>query len=317
MSLTTGNNAAFIEAEQYSQFIIRALHDGLLPAALYRDVSDFGDGETLNIKTVGESTVTDVTEDVAVSFQAISTGEVQLTITDYVSDAWYVTDKMRQDGSQIEQLLAARAQEATRAIQERFELTAMKALNDAQTADDANVINGQPHRIVASGANRTVELKDIIQLKLSLDKAEAPTGGRVGIVDPVVAASLNIKFQGTYNVDSNPMMQEILEGGFARDHEFVMSLFGFSIMTSNRLHKIAGAEAGLGALAGDVANLFMNAGDDQVKPLMTAWRQMPKVEGDREITKLRDEFVSTARWGHGAQRVDTLCVLLSSATDVE
>jgi len=53
MSQLTGNTTAFVEAEQYSQFILDNMHDYLLPAGMYRDVSDFGSGTTLNIKTVG------------------------------------------------------------------------------------------------------------------------------------------------------------------------------------------------------------------------------------------------------------------------
>ena len=60
----TGNTTAFIESEQYSAFILRNIHDGLLPTSFYRDVSDFGSGETLHIKTIGSATLQDVEEDV-------------------------------------------------------------------------------------------------------------------------------------------------------------------------------------------------------------------------------------------------------------
>ena len=53
MSQTRGNSTAFIEAEEYSAFILRNLNDGLLPGMFYRNVSDFGSGSTLHIKTVG------------------------------------------------------------------------------------------------------------------------------------------------------------------------------------------------------------------------------------------------------------------------
>jgi len=42
MAQNTGNTAAFIEAEQYSQFMLENLHDGLLPDMCTRYVSDFG-----------------------------------------------------------------------------------------------------------------------------------------------------------------------------------------------------------------------------------------------------------------------------------
>lgn len=47
--ITTGTNTHFIEAQQYSQFILENMNDGLLPGIFYRDVSDFGNGTTLNI----------------------------------------------------------------------------------------------------------------------------------------------------------------------------------------------------------------------------------------------------------------------------
>jgi len=50
MSQNRSNSTAFIEAQQYSAFLLRNLHDGLLPGSFYRNVSDFGNGTTLNIK---------------------------------------------------------------------------------------------------------------------------------------------------------------------------------------------------------------------------------------------------------------------------
>ena len=81
------NSTAFIEAEQYSAFILRNLHDGMLPGNFYRNVSDFGSGNTLHIKTIGSVTVQDGAEEVPFDYSAIESGEVTLTISDYVGDA--------------------------------------------------------------------------------------------------------------------------------------------------------------------------------------------------------------------------------------
>lgn len=89
MQLTT-NSTAFIEAEQYSQFILMNLHDGLLPSSFYRDVSDFGQGTTLHIKTVGTVQIQEAAEDTPLVYNPIESGEVTLQITNYVGDAWYV-----------------------------------------------------------------------------------------------------------------------------------------------------------------------------------------------------------------------------------
>jgi hypothetical protein len=102
MSQLIANTAAFIHAQQYSNFILENMDDVLLPEGFYRDVSDFGSGTTLNIKTVGTVTLQDAAEDVPLNFNPIDTGTITLSITDYVGDAWRVTDDLREDGSQID-----------------------------------------------------------------------------------------------------------------------------------------------------------------------------------------------------------------------
>jgi len=313
--ITTGLNTSFIEAQQYSLFILENMNDGLLPGGFYRDVSDFGNGTTLNIKTIGEANIQEVEEDTALVYAPIETGNVQLSITDYVGDAWYVTDKMRQDGSQIEALLAARGRSATRAIQEQFETRALAVLNAAQTANNANNINGFAHRFKATGSNESLAIKDLIQMKLAFDKAEVPFGGRVAFVDPIVGATLNNLYQGTARPDSTSDFVDILKNGFDRDHSYLMNLFGWHIISSNRLPTVA-AGAEFTNVGTSVANIFMSIADDQTKPLMVAWRQQPHVEGERNKDKQRDEFVCTARYGFGAQRVDTLGVILTSQANI-
>ena len=61
----------------------------------------------------------------------------------------------------------------------------------------------------------------------------------------------------------------------------------------------------------------MCVADDNTKPVMTAWRQQPKVEGERNKDRQRDEFLTTARWGMGIQRKDTLGVIVTDATRTE
>lgn len=313
----TGNQQAFIAAEQYSQFILSILHDGLLPTTFYRNVSDFGEGITLNIKTIGTVTLQEVEEDTPLTYNPIETGTIQLSITDYVGSAWYVTDILKQDGQQIDTLMAMQSTEVSRGIQENFETRYLEVANAAQTPADLNLVNGHAHRFVASGTNQTLEVADLIRLKLSFDKANCPQAGRIAIVDPVVEATLLSKFQGTYAVDSNPRFQGVLENNFSANHKFVMNIFGWDIWTSNRLPIVASETIDSVALTDGVANIFMSIVDDNHKPLMVAWRQPVKVEGERNKDNQRDEFVETARWGVGSQRVDTLGVILTSATATE
>lgn len=316
----TTNTVSFIEAQQYSQFILSNLHDGLLPDGFYRNVSDFPSGTTLNIKVVGSATIRDQEEDQPIQYDPIDTSTVTLSITDYIGDGWYINDVLRQDGSQIDALHAARGVESTRAIQEHFESRFMQTANDYQTADAANAINGISHRFVANGTARIVELADFAHMKLAFDKAKVPAAGRIALVDPVVEATLNT-LTNIVNVSNNPMFEGMVTEGFARDHKFVRNVFGWDVYTSNRLDTVA-AETSLtdrlgtttASVAGDVANIFMCVLDDSTKPIMGAWRQMPSVEGERNKDLARDEYVTRARWGWGGQRQESLGVLITNPT---
>lgn len=308
----TSNSQAFIEAEQYSSFILNNLHDGLLPQTFYRNVSDFGSGTTLHIKTVGTVTIQEAAEDTPLVYNPIESGEVSLQITNYVGDAWYVTDDLREDGSQIEQLMAARSVESTRALQETFESRFLSVCNSAQTNANANTINGFAHRIASSETNNVFALKHLIAMRLAFDKANVPDSGRVFICDPVVEATLNGLVTITHDV--SPFGEMILKEGMARGQRFVMQLFGWDIITSNRLPTGTFSD-GTTSVTGGVANIFMCVLDDNTKPIMAAWRRMPKVEGERNKDRARDEFVTRCRWGMGPQRVDTLGVLITSASN--
>lgn len=311
MSQNRANSTAFIEAEQYSSFILRNLQDGLLPGQFYRNVSDFGSGSTLHIKTVGTVTIQDGAEEVPFDYTPIESGEVTLTITDYVGDAWYVTDELREDGAQVEALMSARSQESTRAIQETFETRFLAKAQSSQTNAAPNNINGFAHRIASAEVNNVISLNHLISMKLAFDKANVPVGGRIAVVDPVVAAT----FDKTINFgrDVTPFGEKILENGFAREHSFIMNLYGWNIITSNRLPTGSFSD-GTTTVANGVANIFMCVADDNTKPIMAAWRRMPKVEGERNKDLRRDEYVTSARWGFGTQRVDTLGVVITSAS---
>jgi hypothetical protein len=313
MSQNRANSTAFIEAEQYSAFILRNLHDGMLPGTFYRNVSDFGSGTTLHIKTVGSVTIQDGAEEVAFDYSPIESGEVTLTITDYIGDAWYVTDDLREDGAQVEALMSARQAESTRAIQEVFETRYLAKCNTSQTNSNPNTINGFPHRIVSLATNNVITLGHFISMKLAFDKANVPMAGRVAIVDPVAAATFStaITMTGT----TTPFGEALLKTGFAREHTFVMNLYGWDIITSNRLPKGSMGD-GTTTVASAVANIFMSVADDNTKPIMAAWRRMPKVEGERNKDLRRDEFVTSARFGFGTQRVDTLGIVATHQTNV-
>ena len=328
-SLTTGgiNTAqAFIEAQQYSQFILDNLADVLLPEGMYRDVSDFGSGTTLNIKTVGTVTLQEAAEDVPLVYNPIDTGNITLSITDYVGDAWRVTDDLREDGAQIDTLMGMRAMESTRAFGEQHETRFLKvAAEGFGVSTNLGLVNGRPHRWVAGGAsatNRLMTMSDFIAMKLSFDKANVPASGRIAIVDPIVEATINGLVLNTTSISYNPQFEGLMTTGFSASHRFVRNIMGFDVYTSNFL-PAAGVAVTLNAaayglanddtVATDVANVFMCVADDSSKPIMHAWRRQPATEGWRDQETRSDKFQVTSRFGLGTQRIDTLGVIYTTS----
>lgn len=317
MQLTT-NTQAFIESEVYSSLILTQLHDGLLSDAWYRNVSDFNSGTTLHIKTVGSVTIQDITEDTPPTYSPIDTGEVTFQITEQIGDAWYVTKDMREDGTDVDALMAQRTIESTRAIQEKFETDFLKTggayyATGGGGAGVPNNINGQPHLIPSTGTNNAFELGQLIKLRLSFQKANVPLEGVVVIVDPVVEATLNGLV--TITSDVSDFAKGIIQQGMANGQRFLYNLYGFDIVTSNRLH-VGDYSDGTTSITGGVGNLAMCVLDDNCKPIMGAWRRMPSVEGEWNKDLRRDEYVTSCRYGFGIQRVDTLACLPTSATAI-
>lgn len=284
----------------------------------------FGSGTTLNVKAIGDVVLQDMDEDQEMQATPIDTNTLTLTITDWPGDTWYITDKLREDGSQVDALISARALATTRALAEYHESRFLTVANLAQTNANVNLVNGRPHRWIAGGSGittRRMSLADFIAAKFAFDKANIPAEGRIAIVDPVVEASLN-SLSNLVNVSNNPHFEGIVQGGFARANRFVKNIYGFDVYTSNLLPKKTATEAinassyGLAnttAQIGDVANLFMCVADDNVKPLMHAMRRPVKTETWRMQALERDMYKTTSRFGLGAQRVDSLITILTDS----
>ncbi len=310
----TSNTRAFIEAEQYSQFILHNLHDGLLPGSFYRDVTDFGSGDTLHIKTVGTVTLQETEENSPLDYNPIETGEVQLKITVQEGDAWYVTDDLREDGTDIDALMVARATESTRAFQEVFETKFFKTAAEAYPSADPYNVNGFAHKIVSAESNNIFSLDHLIMMRLAFKKANVPDMGNVFFCDPVVEATLNKKIN--LQSDISEFAKTVLQGGMSSGMYWITRIFGWDIIVSNRLY-VGDAADGTTTVNDAVWNVCMNILDDQTKPIMAAWRRRPVVEGVRDAEHRRDKFTATARYGFGVQRMDTMGIIATSATHTE
>lgn len=208
--------------------------------------------------------------------------------------------------------MTARATESTRAIQETFETRFLRAAEQGQTNANANNINHYARRLVTNSLSGQEILDVLNYMSVAFDKANVPRAGRVFICDPALA--LHINEMVTISHDTSPFAANILNTGFSRDHKFIMNLYDWDIITSNRLPSGTFSD-GTRTANNAVANQFMCLLDDQTKSVMGAWRRMPTVESQRNIPIRQDEFFTTCRYGFGTQRLDTFATYITPLAD--
>ncbi len=308
----TGNSELLIRTEVWSSQLKMVLEDQLMAAGYVNWLSEFPDGTTLTIPSVGQAQVSDYVEDEAIDYQALDTGEFQLTINKYKASGIYITDKAKQDSFYMNQLVSSFVPKQERAIMEQVE-SDIFALQSEQTASDLNAINGANHRYVAGGTNEVMEPEDFARARYALKKANVPDTSLIAIVDPSVEYAINT-ITNLANVSNNPRWEGVIAEGIATGMRFVKNVYGFDVFVSNNLADSNQTIDGNTTAAGK-ANMFFSAESD-VLPFVGAWRQLPSVESERNKDFQRDEFVITARYGVKLFRPENLVCVLSDTDQV-
>ena len=312
-------NTHLVRAELWSDQLKDILQDRLQGMKYVRWLSNFPDGNTLTIPSIGEIPMRETAENTPVVYDAMDTGEFQLTIDRYVESATYITDKAKQDAYYANQLIASFVPKMRRAIEENLE-TSIFAMAGSQTLADANSINGAAHRFVGSETSGNLKFEDFAKAKFALDKANC-TGARVAIVDPSQEYILNVT-SAIAQVSNNPRFEGLINTGFVNDitgMAFIKNIYGFDVYVSNYLSTTASDEnSGLGGASvtstGFVQNLFCSIGGQDETPFVGAWRQQPRVEYDRNKDMRRDEYVMNARFGLKLYRPESMVVALTPTT---
>jgi hypothetical protein len=312
-------NTHLVRAEIWSDQLKEILQDRLQGTKYVRWLSNFPDGNTLTIPSIGEIPMRETAENTPVVYDAMDTGEFQLTIDRYVESATYITDKAKQDAFYANQLIASFVPKMRRAIEENLE-TSIFALAGSQTLADANTINGAAHRFIGGETSGNLKFEDFAKAKFALDKANC-TGSRIAIVDPSQEYILNVT-TNIASVSNNPRFEGLINTGFVNDitgMAFVKNIYGFDVYVSNYLSTTASDEnSGLGgasvASTGFVQNIFCSLGGMDETPFVGAWRQEPRVEYDRNKDLRRDEYVMNARFGLKLYRPESMVVALTPTT---
>lgn len=329
--MNTTNANLLIRTDVWSSQLKDVLQDELMAQGYVDWLSDFPDGNTLHIPSIGTLTTNDYTEDTAIQYTALDTGEFQFTINRYLSSGTYITEKAKQDGFYMDQLVSTFVPKQARAIKEQLEVDIFKegqpkTANPAgyQVAANANLINGAAHRFVGStlqNAKQIIGVGDFARALYSLKKANVPDTNLIAIVDPSVEYVLNTLTNLT-NVSNNPQWEGIITTGIGSGMRFVKNVYGFDVYTSNRLPLSGQNQTGasetiqtVASTGASVANIFFSAAQD-VLPFKGAWRQMPKVDGEYNKDFQREEYVTTARYGVKIYRPENLVTVLSDPSIV-
>lgn len=323
--MTTANSDLLIRSELYSAQLKEILEDELMAQGYVDWLSEFPDGTTFTVPSVGQATTQTVAEDQAIKYSALDTGEFQFSITEYLGSAHYVTKKNLQDSFYMQRVMSQFAAKESRAIMEVLEADILKApgptasqTGTSQTASNANQVNGLDHRYIGTGSGDTMDPADFAYAKLALKKANVPLNNLIAIVDPTVGYQLET-LTGLSDVTYNPRWEGIIGTGLTTGMRFIRNVYGFDVYESNYLASGLGEtithSGASNSVTNGVQNLFFSA-DSTVLPIMGAWRQMPEVDAEFNKDFQREEYITTARWGLKLFRPENMVCVLTDSTAV-
>jgi hypothetical protein len=329
--MQTGNMDAVIRAELYSTQLKDILEDKTMGTNYVRWLSEFPDGTTFTIPSIGSLDSYDYTEGQPVVYTALDQGEFQFSITTYLATGTSITRKAKQDSFYSSEIISSFVPKQARAIEERLESDILKegqpkTGNPAgyQTPGATNLINNGRHRWVGSdvlNGKRVLAPQDFAEANYSLNKANVPSANRIAIVDPSTVFVMETQ-TNLVNISNNKAWEGIVSSGISGDMQFKVNIYGFDVYTSNRLAKCGSEQTGVSETISTVAsgtdavcNIFFSAASD-VLPFIGAWRQMPQVDTDFNKDLQQDEFVTTCRYGIKIYRPENLVTVLSDPTAV-
>ncbi len=311
---TTGNNQHLIRSQIWSSQIKEFFEDELIAMKYVDMISDFPDGDVINIPSIGQAEVRDYEEGQAIRYSAMDTGNFQFSITDYKSTATYITQRMLQDSVYASRLISQFVPKMTRGLSKDMEVAILRQGPAGQTAGNVNSINGAEHRWVGSGTNETISTNDFAKARFALRKANVPMTNLVALVDPSVEYTLSTLTNLT-NVSNNPRWEGIVRDGMSTGMRFLMNVYGFDVYTSDNLLQVGAETISSRTTTQGVANLFFSAAQDAL-PIVGSVRQSPKVDSDYNKDFQREEYVMTCRYGFKLYRPENMVVVLTDTDQV-
>jgi len=315
MAFAVNNNEHLIRSNLWSRQLKELLLDDLYAMKFVRVLTEFPDGTTLNIPSLGEAEVSDYTEGQAVRYSQFDTGNYTFTWDKYQYSANAITEKFKRDSFYAQEVISAFLPRQHRALMEAVETNIFAKANAGQTASNLNTINSADHRWVASGVNETMVAQDFAKAKYALTKANVPLVNLVAVVDPSVAYAFETQPNMVNLLTPQPMWGNIVHDGMTTGFKFRFNIFGFDVYVSNYLPTANETIDGRTTASG-VANFFFSAAGGDVNPIIGGFRQMPTVYSEFNKDLQQTEYLTIAEYGFKLYRPENMVIVLTDTDQV-
>jgi hypothetical protein len=312
----TGNTPFLLRTNLWSRQIKELLLDELNAMKFVRIISDFPDGVTLNIPSIGEAETADFTEGQAIKYNSMDTGNFTFTFDNYKYSANAISEKFKRDSFYSADVIAAFVPREHRALMEAVESNILAKGNAGQTAGSVNAINTADHRWVGSGLGGALAFQDFARAHYALTKANVPLTNLIAIVDPSVAYTLQTQANTVSLLSPMPMWDKVIMDGAVTGFKFRYNLYGFDIYVSNYLPSIASETISGNVVTNGVANYFFSAAPGDTMPWVGAFRQMPTVYSEFNKDLQQEEYLTIAEWGFKLYRPENFVTVLTNTSVV-
>lgn len=307
--------------EVFTSQIKEMFEDQVFASQWVRMINDFGDGDNYKISSIGNLTMDQMSESVALPERRPDTGQFVFNINEFVGVKVPYTDKFLEDDFLASAAISRTPREMKRAFDVYYETQTLK-LHRVQIANNSNTINGAQHRLTASGTGRVLVQNDFAYARFSLLKAKAPLGGLIAVVDPsmefntAISSTLTAPVEGPRwaGADGMPVISDGVR--------FLQTIAGFDVYVSDYLDTATAAEAALTtydgtsatSVIGDKFNLFFTIAGDDAKPFIGAWRRQPMIRSWRDEDVETEYHQLSARFGLNLYRPESLITMVTSTT---
>lgn len=310
------NTQYLIRTQIWSRQIKELLLDELNAMKFVRIISDFPDGYTINIPSIGEAETADYTEGQAIKYNAMATGNFTFSFDNYKYSANAISEKFKRDSYYSADVIAAFVPREHRALMEAVETNILAKGNAGQTAGNTNTINLADHRWVGSGTGSGISFIDFARARYALTKANVPLTNLVAIVDPSVAYTLETQANVVSLLSPAVRWNELPNEGLVTGFKFRFNVFGFDIYESNYLPAIASETISSNSVTNGVANYFFSAAPGDTLPFVGAFRQMPTVYSEFNKDLQQEEYLTIAEWGFKLYRPENFVAVLTNTSVV-